>query len=153
VLHGLTRFTRRQLLAAEILHVHVGTEAHVVGEVPAWVVWIIVNHDVIAIPEPAVAVAVIVRCYVKIKPVEPEPAGSAAAKPPAMAGTETTVEVAMRKWMIQVVMLIVPACIMADPSVMAIIVIDVGCIGMAFMITQVRVILGCPWSSMEFRRT
>jgi len=42
--------TSTGLLAAEILHVGIGAEAGVIGEIPAWVIWVVVYHDVVAVP-------------------------------------------------------------------------------------------------------
>ena len=41
---------------AEIFPVDVGAESHVVGEVPAGMVGIIVDDDVVVVPEPVVGV-------------------------------------------------------------------------------------------------
>lgn len=46
---------RMILLSAEVLDVNVSTQSRVVGQIPAYVVWIFVNDDVIAVPIPAIS--------------------------------------------------------------------------------------------------
>jgi hypothetical protein len=43
------------LLSAEVLDVNVSTQSGVVGQIPAYVVWIFVNDDVVTIPIPAIS--------------------------------------------------------------------------------------------------
>lgn len=47
-------------LGAEVLDVDVGAQTDIVGEVPALVVGIVVDDDVVAVPEPVVAEADVV---------------------------------------------------------------------------------------------
>ena len=49
----------------------VGAKSYVVGEVPAFVVGIVVDDDVVAIPEPVVAEAEVIRRDAEIKAAEP----------------------------------------------------------------------------------
>ena len=56
---------------------HVGTKAHVVSEIPAGVIGIIVDDDLIGIPEPIGAEGEVGGCDRPVPSIEPEPAGAA----------------------------------------------------------------------------
>ena len=95
----------------------VGAEADVVGEVPADVVGVFVNDDLIGIPKPAVAEADVKRRdTLKFKPAEPEPARTAAPQMPDVAFAEAAGKVAVLPRMIEMVVNIVLARIMAYPT-------------------------------------
>ena len=65
-------------LHAEILDVHISAETHVIGEIPADVVRIVVDDDLIGVPEPAVAEGKIGCSNIPIPAVEPETGGASA---------------------------------------------------------------------------
>src|SRR5580698_4163891 len=75
-------------LHAEILNVDVSAQAHVVSEIPAGIVGVFIDDDVIGVPEPSVTVGYVVGSHAPVPSVEPEAAGAAASEMPAMAGTE-----------------------------------------------------------------
>jgi hypothetical protein len=52
--------------------VGVGSEPGVIGEIPAWVIWVVVQHDVVTVPQPIVGVVVVVRRDAPVKAAEPE---------------------------------------------------------------------------------
>ena len=87
----------------------VGTEPDVVGEIPANVVRIVVDHYVVAVPEPIVTVGDIEGGNAEIESAEPEPAGTAADQAPAMAGAEASFEVSMFPGMLEM-----EACVVAS---------------------------------------
>ena len=60
------------------MDVDVGAEPGVVGEVPAGVVRIFVDDDLVGVPKPAVNIAKVVRSYAEVEASKPE-AGWAAA--------------------------------------------------------------------------
>ncbi len=100
---------------AEKLDVNVSTQPDVVRQVPAHVVRIIVNHDVVAVPIPVAAVLIIVGGHAEIKAIKPEAAGSSAGQVPAVACTDSAVKVAVRPRMIQVVVRVVVAGVVSHP--------------------------------------
>jgi len=117
----------------------VGSEPDVIGEVPANVIGIIVDDDVVGIPEPVVTVTKVVGSYGEVETAEPEAAGTTASEAPDVAATNTAGEVAMLPRMIQTVMRVVAAGIMAHPSPSG---IYVGSIGMSCFFTEVTILLG-----------
>lgn len=80
---------------------NVRAEPHVVGKIPAHIVGILVDHDLIAIPKPITAVADIDRGDTEIKSAKPETAGTASGKPPDVMRAKATTEVAMLPRMIE----------------------------------------------------
>jgi hypothetical protein len=51
VIHiGVRQVQDKLLLVAEILHVDIGSEPGVIREIPTRVIWIVVYHDVVAVP-------------------------------------------------------------------------------------------------------
>src|SRR5690348_1278671 len=81
----------------------VTSEPDVVSEIPADVVWIFVDDDAIAIPEPAVAEAEtdFVRRHREREVVEPEAVASAAREQEHMTRTEAAREPPMRPRMLE----------------------------------------------------
>src|SRR5271167_1459087 len=67
----------RQLLWSEIHDMDVGSEAHVVGQVPAIVVRILVDNDVVAGPIPITAESKVDRGNAPVPSAKPEPAWAA----------------------------------------------------------------------------
>jgi hypothetical protein len=57
---------------------HVDTESDVVREIPAEVVWVIVDHDVIVIPIPVIHIGQVERGDAEVVPAEPEAVRSTA---------------------------------------------------------------------------
>src|SRR5579863_2030537 len=88
------------LVWPQVLDVHISTEPHVVRQIPAVMVWIFVNHDIVAIPEPVPAVADVEGGNAETKTAEPESARAAAAQPPHMAAPEAAGEMSVLPRMI-----------------------------------------------------
>jgi hypothetical protein len=111
--------------------VDVGAEPDVIGEVPAIVVGVIVDNDVIAIPEPVIAVSKVKRANAEIEAAEPESIGAASTESPSVTAANAAGEVAMFPGMIQMEAGLVASVVMSDPFA---VVVDVGSFGMAFMV-------------------
>src|SRR5208282_900433 len=126
------------LTIPEIFDVDVRAEAHVVGEIPADVIRVVINYDVVRIPQPAVAESDVVRSHVEIETTEPEPAGAAATQVPDVVRAESAGEVAVLPRMIHVVVRIIRAGVMPDPSLAL---VDVRRIGVARRVTVVTMFL------------
>lgn len=92
---------RERLAVAEELDVNVGAQADVVGQVPAHVVGIIVNDDVIAGPVPVVTIAKVRGGDAEVEAAEPEAARTAASETPDVFGTKPGGEMAVRPGMIE----------------------------------------------------
>jgi hypothetical protein len=74
---------------------NVGSEPDVVGEVPAVVVGVFVDHDIVAIPKPVAAEADIVGSDAEIESAEPKAIRAASAEVPDAAATEAAGKVAV----------------------------------------------------------
>ena len=114
----------------------VGSEAVVVGEVPAGVVGVFVDDDVVGVPVPAVDVGEVPGGYAEVEASEPEAGGSASAEAPDVGGTEAGGEVAVLPGVVEVVVGIVAAGVVADPAAL----IDVGVVGVSGGVVEVAVI-------------
>lgn len=75
---------------------HVSAEADVVGQVPAVMVGIGVDHDVVGIPQPAVAEIDIVRRDAEVVAIEPEAVRTSAAKMPYVTAADFTRKAAVQ---------------------------------------------------------
>src|SRR5689334_8867714 len=117
---------RRRLAAAEIFDVAIGAEANVVGEIPAIVVGIVVDHDLVAVPIPIVAVGIVIGCDAEIEAAEPEALAIAAGDAPDVATANAAGEAAMLPGMIEMIVGIITARVVADPLVLVVNVRSVG---------------------------
>ena len=146
---GALRHKNLTALRSQIHHVDVGSEPDVIGEVPADVIGILVDDDFVRIPEPSATEAKVVGSYGEVETAEPEAAGATAYEAPHVAAAETAGEAAMLPRMIQMVMRVVAAGIMAHPLSIG---MHVGSFGMSFLVVEFAVFLGRMWSGY-FRRT
>src|ERR1700722_17849332 len=94
---------------------YIGAEANVVGQIPANMVGILVDHNLIRIPEPIIAECQIGRSHRPIPAIEPEPARSSTANSPHVTGTKPASKVAMLPWLIEMVVRIAGAGIVPNP--------------------------------------
>jgi hypothetical protein len=105
------------LLAAEILHVDVGSEPRVIREVPAWVIWVVVQHDVVAVPQPIANVAIVIRRDAPVKAAEPEAVPASASEAINVLGANSAAEVSVFPRMIKMVVSIAATGVMTDPTI------------------------------------
>jgi hypothetical protein len=126
-------------LGAQVFDMYVGSQSYVVGKVSAGVVGIFVNDNVIGVPEPVVAVADVIGSDAKVESAEPETVGAASGEPRYVAPAETSGEVAMFSGMVEVIVRIVGAAVVADPLAIG---VDVRGIGMARLVVIVTGFLG-----------
>jgi len=98
---------------------NVRTETHVVSEVPADVIGILVDHDLVAAPIPIRYEAKVRVGHAEIKPAEPEAAGASAGEAPDVRGTEAAGEMAVRPRMIEMKAGIVAAGVVTYPDIAA----------------------------------
>lgn len=96
---------------------NIGPQPHVIGQIPAHVVRVVIDDDIIRIPEPVAAIADIVGSHAEVEPAKPETVGSSSRKVPDMPRTEPASEVSVLPRMIEVVVRITPSCVMAHPPV------------------------------------
>jgi len=141
---GRATQSQDSLSGSEILDVDVSAESGVVGQVPAVVVGIFVDDDGIAVPEPIRGVVVIVGRHTEVEAAEPETFAVSSAKAEHVAAAKAAGEVAVLPSMIDVIVGIVAAGIVANPCV---IVVDVRRLGMIGFVLEGASVLLC----MAFR--
>ena len=118
-------------LRPQIQDVNVRSEPHVVSQVIAVVIGIFIDDHVVAIPEPAVAEGNVKVGDAEIETAEPEATGTAAAQMPAVIGTEAAGKVSVLPGMIEMIVGIVAAGVVADPFAVG---MNVWSIGMSAFI-------------------
>jgi hypothetical protein len=97
--------------------VDIRAQTHVIGEIPAWMIWVIIKHDVIRIPHPIAAVRDVVRSDGEKPAFNGKPRWAAAMNSPDVVSPHNTREVAALPGMVEMVMRIIAAAIMSDPAV------------------------------------
>jgi hypothetical protein len=117
------------LTISEILDVGVRAEPDVIRKIPAVVVRILIDYDLVGIPEPVTAEAEIGRGNTKIEAAEPETTRASSADPPHVAATEASGKPTVFERMIQMIMGVIAASIVADPTIT--LDVNVGSGGMA----------------------
>jgi len=78
-------------------------------------VWVIINDDLVAIPQPAIAEPYVVRRHAEVESTEPKPTRTAPFEPEHMAGPKTARKASVLKWMVEVVVCIVRTGIVSGP--------------------------------------
>ena len=126
------------LLSSHKRHMNVSAQANVIGKVPAYVIRVFVDRDVIAVPVPVVAIAGIVRSYGEVISVKPEASGTTAAQMPDVRATESSIEAAVLPRMIDAIVIVAAAGIMAHPDFS----IYVRCVGMSIVVSEVAMFIG-----------
>jgi hypothetical protein len=119
----------------EILDVNVGAEPGVVGKIPARMVRIFVDNDLVGVPEPAVDIGQVVGSYAEVEASKPEAGRAAAAQTPDMRRTKAAGEVSVLPGMVEMVVGVVGAGFVAYPVVF----IDVWGVGMTGLVYEVTV--------------
>jgi len=119
-------------------HMHIRAQPHVVRQVPSDVVGVLVDHDAVAVPEPVVAVVIVVWGDVEVVAAEPEAVPAAAGYHENMARTKAAVVVAVLPGMVEMVVNLVSPVLVADPS--AILAVDVRSVGMSFTVAKAALV-------------
>jgi len=141
-------------LRSQVLDVNVGAKSYVVGEVPAFVVGIVVDDDVVAIPEPVVAETKVIGRNAEIKTAEPEATGATTAEVPDVAAADAAGEASVLPGMVEVVVNVVAASVMADPFAVGVDVRSVWVTGLVVEVTLLRgCVCGCGMRSACWRGT
>ena len=116
---------------------NVGTEPCVIGQVPADMVRIIIDHYVIGVPKPTVHIRIVPRGNAPEPAVEPEAVAVAAFKPPNMPRAEAAVPVPVLPGMVHVEVGIVAARVVADPHPA----VHMRCVRMVGMVAEVTALI------------
>jgi len=94
-------------------------------------VGVVVDYDLVTIPQPVVAKSNIVGSNAEVKTAKPEARRAAAFNPVDMAAANSTGEVSMFPGMVEMVVSIIRAAVMANPFSVG---VNVGSFGMACLI-------------------
>jgi hypothetical protein len=135
----------QRLAVAQVLDVDVGAESWVVGQVPAVVVGVVVNYDLVCAPVPIVDEAVVGGSDIEVETAEPEAIAIATFDAPLMAAADAASEAAMLKRMIDVIAGVIAAGIVANPLIIG---VDVRGIGVAIFVGVSRGFL--LWCALRF---
>ena len=98
-------------------------------------VGVFVNDDIVAVPKPVAAEADVVGSNAKVEAAEPETIGTAAAEVPDVAAAEAASKVAVLPGMVEVVVDVVMAGVVADPFAVG---MNVRRVGMAGLVVEMR---------------
>ena len=128
-----------KLVVAEVFDVAIGAEADVVSQVETVVVGVFVDGDFVGAPVPVVAEAVVGGENAEGEAAEPEAFTIAAFDAPDVAAAEAAGEAAMSPRMIDMVMDVGAAGVVADPFAVG---VDVRCVGMAGFVGIVSILNG-----------
>lgn len=102
---------------AEIHHVDVGAQPDVIGEIPANVIRVFIDYDLIGVPVPIIAITDVVGSHTKIETAKPEPIRTTSREAPFVALAEATGKVAVLPRMIEMVVWIIGAGVVSNPDV------------------------------------
>jgi hypothetical protein len=132
---GGVRFQTRSipLVIAHIRHVNVGAEAHIVGQVPAIMIRVFIDDDLIVIPKPVVAEIVIVGSHAEVEAIEKEAFSVSTAQAENMTASESARKPSMFKRAIDTIVRVITPRVMADPLIVG---MYVGSVGMSGLIDK-----------------
>ena len=111
-------------------------------------VGVFVNDDVVVIPKPVVAESDVIWGDTEVKAAEPETVWASAAEMPDVATAESAGEASVLPGMVEVVVRIVAAGIVANPFAVG---VNVWRVGMASLVVEVRVFRGRMRCARRFR--
>jgi len=97
--------------------VGISAESGVISEIPARVIWVVVYHDVVAVPQPIVGVVVIVRRDVPVKAAEPETVAASPFETIDVVAANFAIEPPVFPDVILMVTRVVTAPVMTDPTI------------------------------------
>jgi len=115
--------------------VNVSAQADVISEIPAIVVGIFVDDNIVPVPQPAATVIQIKRRDAEVEAAKPEATGTTSGKTPTVTATEAAGETAMLPGVIEVEAGIIASGVVSNPLA---VVVDVRGLGMAFFIATSR---------------
>jgi hypothetical protein len=123
------------LVRSHIHDVHIGTKPDVIRQIPAVMVRVFENRNIVAIPEPVAAIADIEGGYAETKTAKPEQVRASTAEMPHMSAAETAGEVSVLPGMVEMIVRIILAGIVAHPLA---VVVNVRSVRMPRLVIEVR---------------
>jgi hypothetical protein len=118
------------------LDVNVCAQPGVIGQIPAIVVRVCVDHDVVTVPIPVVAVGEVEIGNAEGETAKPETAGFASFNPPPVATAEAAVEVAILPRVLDAKAIIVSPAVVSHPFAVA---VDVRCLRVTLAVVEMSV--------------
>jgi hypothetical protein len=97
--------------------VNIGSESRIIGEIPARVIWIVVYHDVVAVPQPIAGVVIVVRRHTPEEATEPETVPASAFEAINVVAADFAAEASVFPGVVKMVVSIAAARVMADPTI------------------------------------
>src|SRR5579859_3064576 len=132
----------RDALPSEELDVNVGAQSDVISQIPAVMVRVIVDHDVVAIPEPVIGVVVIGGRNAEVEPAKPEAIPAAALDAELVTPADAARKAAMLPRMIEMKAGIITARFVPDPLIVR---VNVGSVRMPRFVIECAIWLrGMP---------
>ena len=96
-------------------HMNVRAQPDVERQVPSDVVGVLINHDLVTVPEPVVAEAIVIGGNAKIKASKPEALRAATGQDPNVPGAESPGKMSVLPRMIEVIVGVGAAGIVSNP--------------------------------------
>jgi len=118
--------------------VNVGAQPHVVGEIPTYVIGVVIEGDVVSVPIPIVTIPGIVGRYVEIIAPKPESARTAPLQMPDMARAKSAVEMPVLPRMVDMETDILPSPVVSHPLATR---MNVRTVGMIIMVPERTVLI------------
>ena len=118
-------------------------QPRVIRQIVAGVVWIVIDYDVVIVPEPDIGVCVVIRRKLKEIAAYIESIRAPSTKSPDVLRADATDEAPVFPWTVQMIVRIVPAGIVSDPAI--IFRVNVRGFRMALLIAESRVVLLLLW--------
>lgn len=116
----------------------VGAQPCVVGQVPAGIIGIVIEHDIVTVPKPAITKGYIGRGNTEEETAKPEAIRSATFNPPDVPCTDLSGKMPVLPGMIQVIARIVSAFV---PNPLVIVRVDVGRFRVSWLIVESAIVL------------
>jgi len=95
--------------------VNVGAQPDVEGQIPAHMVRVFVDHDLVAVPQPVVAIVIIIGSNAEVEPAEPETVTPSARQAPNVMWSKSSRKVPVLPRVIQMVVRVSMAGVMPHP--------------------------------------
>ena len=112
----------------------ISTEPNVVGQVPAIVIRIVIDDDVVTVPGPVATEAKIDRSDAEVESAEPEAAWTPAGKMPPVTVPNSAWKVAVLPRMVKMEAGVIAPIVVADPLSVS---VNVGSFGMTFLVAKI----------------
>ena len=96
---------------------HISPQPGVISQIPSRMIRIVIDHDIVRVPQPSIHKAVVIRRNTEEEPAEPEPRRPSTPQPPHMRRPKTSRKVPMLPRMVQMIVRIIPPRVMPDPMI------------------------------------